>query len=121
MAPRTITREKVFNWRTTWSQGDLRVIEEDLSRVEAVSFTTVANQYISCRNQAGRVTCQIYPGYIAFTPAYVPEGLNEGSSWRILSTFQRWSDGGPAQLENTECCSFCWTRLPLSGLCGCQD
>lgn len=121
MAPRTITREKVFNWRSTWSQGDLRIIEEDLTRVEAASFATIGNQYISCRNEAGRVTCRIYPGYIAFRQAYVPDGLDEGSSWRILSTFQNRADGGAAPLENTASCSHCWTRLPLSGICGCQD
>ena len=121
MASLTITREKALKWRNHWGQGDLRVIDQELSRVAAIRFTTVGNQYVSCRTQGGRVACRVYPGYIEFTREFAPHDLPEGSRWRILSTFQRRGEGEPTRVENVESCPQCWMRLPLSGICDCQD
>lgn len=121
MASIVITREKVLEWRAGWSQSDLRVLEEELTRVGAVRFASVENQYVSCRNEAGRVACRIYPGYVQFNPEFVPTDLPDGETWRILSTFQDRSEADPERIENLESCPFCWTRLPLSGVCDCQD
>lgn len=121
MTSMTITLEKTLKWRDYWSQGDLRIIREDLATVGATSFRPIGKQYVACRNEAGRVVASIHPGYIEFPKASAPSDLAGSSRWRILSTFNPRDENTRAPLENDECCSRCFMKLSLSGVCGCDD
>lgn len=52
----TITLEKTPKRRDNWSQGDIRIIKEDLAAVGATSYRTVGKQYVvpQCRWTGGR-------------------------------------------------------------------
>lgn len=117
----SMTLEKTLAWRENWGQSDVRIIEEDLAALGATSYRTVGKQYVACRNAAGRVVARIHPGYIVFPERFVPADLRGRSTWRVLSTFQRRDESLAKGLENSECCTLCFMRLPLTGVCDCTD
>lgn len=117
----TITLEKTLKWRDNWSQGDIRIIKEDLASLGAVSYRTVGKQYVACRNADGRVVASIHPGYIEFPKKFVPAGLNGRTRWRTLSTFKPRDESTSGPLRSNKRCSLCLLQLPLTGVCDCAD
>ena len=119
MASRPMARTEIHTWRP-YSSSDIRIIEEQLDRVDAVTFL-LSGDVIHCSDVLGQTVMRVRPGYIEFPKATIPDGMPPEKDWMTLSTFQ-WRDADrPQPLQSNQVCPHCHMQLPLSGRCDCRD
>lgn len=116
---RPVARTDIHRWRP-YSSSDIRIIEEQLDRVDAVAFVH-SGDVIYCSDVSGQTVMRVRPGYIEFPKATIPDGMPPGKDWIALSTFKSRDPDRPQLLQSNQVCRHCYMQLPLSGHCDCRD
>ena len=117
---RMLTRQLALNWNPDWSYTDLRIIEENLTRLDAQTFyVPPSGGYVGCVDADGRVVMTLHYGYVVFKRELAPVDLPD-LDWPglTLSTFR--GRPSPAPSLDDEDLQFCPTHhiaLPLTGIC----
>jgi len=114
-----MARPDIHTWRS-YSISDIRIIEEHLDRVDAVTFL-LSRDVIYCSDDSGKTVMRVRPGYIEFPKATIPDGTPPKQDWIALSTFQPRDPDRKQPPASNQVCPNCNMQLPLSGHCDCRD
>lgn len=117
---RSRTRQQALDWIPDWSSADRRIIEENLTRLDAQTFYLPPSEgYVGCVDVNGRVVMNLHYGYVTFKPDTAPADLPDPNSPEfLLSTFKgpRSPTTSPDD-EVLQCCPIHNIALPRTGIC----
>lgn len=116
---RWLSREQLLRWRLGWSTNDLRMIEENLDRLDVQSFEERdEGGRVDCFNPAGRKVMELRPGYAMFLKGFeLPDENDPDRKWLTFSTFQPYEKVNSHLEDNPAICPTCHMALPLTGEC----
>lgn len=114
-----MSREHALAWNPAWSAADVRLLEENVDRLDVRTFyRTRSNGSVTAQDEDGLSVMYLSPGYVEFrkglAPADRPDPSWHGlalSCFRPRSTVEATGEEGPA------ICPSCFIALPATGVC----
>lgn len=114
-----MTRAQALSWNPAWSAADVRLIEENLDRLEVRTFyRTRSNGSVTAQDEDGRSVMYLSPGYVEFRKGLAPEDRPE-PDWHgfTLSCFRPRGSTETAGDDAPTICPSCHLALPATGVC----
>ncbi|MDN5822170.1 MAG: hypothetical protein L0H74_12255 [Brachybacterium sp.] len=114
-----MTREQALAWNPAWSAADIRLLEENVDRLDARTFyRTRSNGSVTAQDADGLSVMYLSPGYVEFRKGLAPTDRPD-PAWHglALSCFRPRSTNEAGREEGPAICPSCFLALPATGVC----